>query len=86
MMRLPVRSRSGNIVLAIMGSIYAISAISILIWFLLQVWGAAHIFDRVMQLALVGAAACGVWIALSALENLGVRPLQRRWRAHKVSS
>lgn len=86
-MRLPVRSRSGNIVLAVVGSIYAVSALSILAWFVLEAWSAATMSDRVLQLALTGAAACGIWLALSALKNLGLRPRQqhRQWRPHNVS-
>jgi hypothetical protein len=85
-MRLPVRSRSGNVVLAVVGSLYAVSALSMLVWFVLEVWGAANTFDRVLQFALAAAAACGLWIALSALGNLGLRHQQRQWHAHKVSS
>jgi hypothetical protein len=83
-MRLPVRSRSGNIVLAVVGSIYAVSALSILVWFVLEVWSAARMSDRVLQFALVAAAACGFWIAAHALENLGLRHEQRPWQTHKV--
>jgi hypothetical protein len=82
-MRLPVRSRSGNIVLAVVGSIYAVSALSILVWFLLEVGSAARLSDRVLQLALAAAAVCGIWIAAHALENLGLRH-QRPWQAHKA--
>jgi hypothetical protein len=84
-MRLPVRSRSGNIVLAVVGSIYAVSALSILGWFVFEVWSAARMSDRVLQFALVAAAACGFWIAAHALENLNLRHQQRPWQTHKVS-
>lgn len=84
-MRLPVRSRSGNVVLAIVGSIYALSALSILLWLIFEVWSAATLFDRALQFALVVAAASGLWIVLSALENLGLRQQPRHWHAHKVS-
>ena len=85
-MRLPVRSRSGNIVLAVVGSIYAVSALSMLAWFVFEVWSAAKMSDRVLQLALAGAAACGIWLVFSALKNLGLRHQQQRpWRPHKVS-
>ncbi len=84
-MRLPVRSRSGNIVLAVVGSIYAVSALSILGWFVLEVWSAARFSDRVLQFALVAAAVCGFWIAAHALANLGLRHEQRPWQTHKVN-
>ena len=83
-MRLPVHSRSGNVVLAVIGSVYALSALSILIWFVLEVWGAARMSDHVLQVALVAAAACGFWIAAHALKNLGLRHQQRPWQTHKV--
>jgi hypothetical protein len=85
-MRLSVRSRSGNIVLAFVGSIYAVSALSILAWFVLESWSAADMSDRVLQLALAGAVACGTWLALSAMKNLGPpREQQRHWRPHRVT-
>jgi hypothetical protein len=85
-MRLPVRSRSGNIVLAIMGSIYAVSALSILAWFVLESWRAADMSDRLLQLALAGAVASGTWLALRAMKNLGPpREQPRHWRPHRVS-
>jgi hypothetical protein len=68
-------------VLAFIGSVYAISALSILIWFVLEVWGAARMSDRVLQFALAAAAVCGIWIAARALENLGLRH-QRPWQTH----
>ena len=85
-MRLPVCSRSGNVVLVIVGGIYALSALSLLLWLIFEVWSAATLFDRALQLALVMAAASGLWIVLSALENLGLRQQPRQWHAHKVSS
>lgn len=84
-MRLPVHSRSGNIVLAVVGSVYAISAFSILVWFVFEVWGAATLSDRALQIALAAAVVSGVWLVLSALENLGLRQTPRHWHAHKVS-
>ena len=82
-MRLPVHSRSGNIVLAVIGSVYAVSALSILIRFVLEAWGAARMSDLVLQFALAAAAVCGFWIAAHALANLGLRH-QRPWQTHKV--
>lgn len=70
--RVIVHSRSGNIVLAVLGALYAVGAIAALIAFVQEVRGAAAITDRAMQLGLVIAAACGVWFVVTALENLGV--------------
>lgn len=85
-MRLPVRSRRGNIVFAIVGSVYAVSALAILIWFVVEVWGAARMSDRVLQFALAAVAVSGIWMAAHALENLGLRHPRRPWQAHNVSS
>lgn len=84
-MRLPVHSRSGNIVFAVLGSVYAVSALSILAWFVVEVWGAARLSDRAVQFALATAAVCGIWIAFHALANLGLRHPQRPWQVHKAN-
>lgn len=84
-MRLPVHSRSGNIVFAVLGSVYAVSALSILVWFVVEMWGATRMSDRALQFALAAAAVCGFWIALRALENLGLRYSQRPWQTHKAN-
>lgn len=78
MMRLPVRSRRWNLVLAILGAVYAVSAIVLLAWFIIDVWNAESISDRIMQFALVGSALYGIWIFVMALQNLGMRG-QRQW-------
>jgi hypothetical protein len=77
MMRLPVRSRSGNWMLALIGGIYAIGALAVLAWFVVDVWSADSTIDRLLQFALVAAGGCGVWFVASALENLGVRQPHR---------
>jgi hypothetical protein len=69
-MRLRVRSRIGNIVLAIVGGIYAVSALAILGWFVFDAWSASEISDRVLQFALAAAAVWGLWLASSARKNL----------------
>ena len=84
-MRIPVRSRSGNVVLAIVGGMYTLGALSLLLWFIFEAWSAATLFDRALQVALAVATWIGLWIVLSALENLGLRQRPRQWHAHKVS-
>ncbi|HEU4889277.1 MAG TPA: hypothetical protein VFV49_15430 [Thermoanaerobaculia bacterium] len=83
-LRLPVRSRRWNWALAILGAIYAVSAIALLVWFVIDVWNAAGIPDRILQFALLGSALYGIWVFVKALENLGIRS-QRRWHAQRVS-
>jgi hypothetical protein len=70
--RIVVHSRSGNIVLAVLGAVYAVGAIAALIAFVLDVQGATVITDRALQIGLVAAAVCGVWFVVTGLENLGV--------------
>lgn len=84
MMRLPVRSRRWNLILAIVGSIYAVSAVILLAWFVVDVWNAGRFSDRVMQIGLVLAAACGIWFTISAIENLGFR-MQKPWYPHRLT-
>jgi hypothetical protein len=78
MMRLLVRSRRWNWVLAILGAVYAVSAIVLLVWYVIDVWDAVGMGDRVMQAALLGSAIYGIWIFVNALANLGLRS-QKRW-------
>lgn len=72
MPRVIVRSRNGNLVLAVLGAIYSVGAIAALVAFAVDVWNAAAIVDRALQLGLIVAAGCGVWFLLTGLENLGV--------------
>ena len=71
MVRVPIRSRSGNIALAVLGAIYAVTALIVLVFFVIDVWSAAAIVDRALQLCLVATVACGVWFVIIARENLG---------------
>ena len=71
-MRMVIRSRSGNFVLAALGVIYAVSALVVLVWFVVDSWSAAATLDRALQLCLAASVACGVWFTVTAVENLGV--------------
>ena len=59
--------------LAIVGGIYALAAVVVLTWFIIDVGSALSLRDLLLQIALIGAAACGVWFVLNALENLGIQ-------------
>ncbi|HEX2061420.1 MAG TPA: hypothetical protein VHK90_11820 [Thermoanaerobaculia bacterium] len=73
-MRLLLRSRSANLLLAVTGGIYALSAIAVLVWFVMDLAAArASTLDRLLQFALLVAAACGIWFIVIGLENLGIR-------------
>jgi hypothetical protein len=84
-MRLHVRSRRWNWVLAVLGSIYAVSALFLLVWFVRDVWGFEGFTDRVLEVALLLSIACGVWFARTALTNLGFRN-QKPWHPQRVTS
>ena len=87
MRRAFVRSRNGNLVLAAVGAVYTVASLAVLLWFIADVWGAASLTDRALQLALVACGLCGLWFLQSALENLGVRFRDRdRHRSAAVSN
>jgi hypothetical protein len=72
MLRVLVRSRAGNLALAVVGAVYALSSLAVLTWFAVDVWHAAAMLDYVIELALLISAACGLWFVRAALRNLGL--------------
>jgi hypothetical protein len=60
-------------VLAAIGGLYAISALVIFARFVAEVWSNAATLDRLLQFALLASGAWGIWLLMTALENLGVR-------------
>jgi hypothetical protein len=70
MRRVHVRSRIGNMVLAAAGVLYAVSAAVLLVWLTIDVWGAAGRIDQLMQIGLLVAGACGVWLFFNSRANL----------------
>ena len=72
MTRVRVRSRSGNLMLAVLGVVYSVGALVALVAFAVDVWDAAGLTDRALQIGLIAAAGCGVWFLLTGLENLGI--------------
>lgn len=72
MSRVVVRSRLGNMLLATLGAIYAISAVVVLAQFVADVWQAAATIDLAIQISLAAAAICGIWFIVIGLKNLGV--------------
>jgi len=81
MVRLPVRSRSGNLLLAILGTLYVVGAIVVLAWFVIDAWLAAGLIDLLLQFALVAAGFCGAWFVANAMGNLGWRDGRHQRRA-----
>lgn len=69
-MRLVIRSRVGNAVLAVLGAIYFVSASVTLVFYVVQNWGANGLTDYVLQGALVAAAIGGVFFFRIGTGNL----------------
>ena len=82
MARVIVRSRSGNVVLAVLGALYAFSALAVLVALAVEVWNAAAMTDKALLLGLIVAAGCGIWFLETGLENLGVRVPHFMHRSH----
>lgn len=80
MMRMVLRSRGACRLLAVIGVVYALSALGVLAWFVADLWAASPtLVDRVLQFALLVCAACGVWFVVIGLDNLaGKERSQRR--------
>ena len=72
MARVVVHSRSGSLVLAVLGALYALGAVAAFVAFTLDVWNAAGMTDRALLIGLAAAAVGGVWLLATGLENLGV--------------
>jgi hypothetical protein len=77
MLRIAVQSRMGNMALVVIGAIYALGALVVLAWFVVDVQNAAALLDRMMQFGLFVAAMCGVWFIANALRNLGSQPSRK---------
>jgi hypothetical protein len=69
-------------VLAVLGALYAFSALAILVALAIEVWNAAANADRALLLGLAAAAGCGIWFLETGLENLGVRLPHFMHRSH----
>ena len=78
MFRMMIRSKSGNIALAALGVVYAVTSVVMLVWFVIDVWKAAAMIDRALQLCLAATAICGLWLAFIGLQNLRMNGAIRR--------
>jgi hypothetical protein len=72
--QITIRSRSGNMALALAGMVYFLGALVTLSFFVVTSWFGASMVDRVLQLALVGSAFAGAFFLHVGAQNLGVRP------------
>ena len=72
-MRVEVRSRTGNVVLGVLGVLYLVSAIGLLAYDLRQTWAAWTRIDYLVQAALVACGLTGLFFFLNAARNLGLQ-------------
>jgi len=72
--QITIRSRSGNMALALAGMLYFLAALVTLSFFVITSWAGASIVDRVLQLALIASAFAGAFFLHVASQNLGMRP------------
>ena len=79
MLRVPIRSRSGNTLLAVAGAIYVLGALLALAKVVRDAVAFAALLDRAVLVVLVAAAAGGIWFIAVGMTNLRV---PRRTRAH----
>ncbi len=72
--QITIRSRPGNVALALVGLVYLLCALGTLFFFVVTSWSDASLVDRVLQLALAGAAFAGAIFLHIGARNLGVHP------------
>lgn len=70
MIRVTIRSRTGNTILGFLGVLYAVSAVALLVWHGMQTRDAAGLIDRAIQVMLVLTVIVGLWFVLTARANL----------------
>ena len=73
MLHARIRSRGGNIVLATMGVVYAVTAAMLLVRSIIDLGSPPATRELIVIVALLAAGACGVRFFLDALENLGIQ-------------
>ena len=73
MLRVPIRSRLGNRVLGLLGVVYFVASATILVYYIVNNWGAMTLTDDVLQMGLVVAAIGGLLFILIAMQNLAPR-------------
>ena len=76
-----IRSRSGNVALAVLGVTYVVSAIALAARFLQDVWLALSLLEMGVGTLLLLAGACGAWLTNVALKASRPRAL----RAHRTA-
>mgnify|MGYP006172206057 CR=1 FL=1 len=71
-MRVEIHSRQGNVVVGVLGIVYAIAGVVLFTIHFMQTWGAASLTDRAIQLLLLGVIAVSGWFLSIAFHGLGI--------------
>jgi uncharacterized membrane protein len=70
MVAVKVRSRIGNIVMAVIGVLYAVAAPAVMVWYLVDTWRAIGRADMLISGSLLAASFVGVVLLQSGVRNL----------------
>lgn len=81
MLKVPIQSRSGNVVLAAVGALYVLAALVALASVVREALVVSALVEKALLFLLAVAAVSGVWFMLVGLMNLGVQLGSQRRRA-----
>lgn len=70
MLAVKVRSRIGNIVMAVIGVLYAVAAPALLVWYVVDTWRAVSRADILIGVSLLVASFAGIVLLQSGVRNL----------------
>ncbi len=65
-----IRSRRGNIVLAVLGVAFTVASVALLAYYLATAWDASSLTDRALKLMLLIAAVMGALFVSISRDNL----------------
>lgn len=88
-MRVAVRSRTGNVVIGLLGAVYALAGTVLLVYAVVDTWGANGTIDRLVQTLLVATIVAGGWFIALAARTFGVEfhlPYHPHRNAHTISA
>jgi hypothetical protein len=88
-MAVRIASRSGNVLVGVLGVVFALSAVVELAVLLFQTAGASGLIDRAIQLLLIVVLAISIWFTRIAARALGWHlhlPAGRRSQAVSATS
>jgi hypothetical protein len=77
-MRVEIQSRVGNVIVGVLGVMYAVAGLVLFGIHFMQTWGAASLTDRAIQVLLIGVVAVSAWFVAIALSGLRLRVPHRR--------